>query len=136
MERGNTKHGRAHDQEMAHETAGMVRGSAHRAHGAEWRETEPVEGAVPPLRRGDGANPRPDGAAGRDIELRSELARVMTRDLFPAGRDALLARLTDADAPPDLADRVAALPKGSRYGSPHDLMAALGINSPETARSG
>jgi hypothetical protein len=129
MERGNTKHGRVHDQEMALETAGMVRGSAHRAHGAEWRETEPVEGAVPPLRR-------PDGAAGRDIELRSELARVMTRDLFPAGRDALLAHLTAADAPPDLADRVAALPRGGRYGSPHDLMAALGINSPETSRSG
>jgi len=130
MERGNTKHGRVHDQEMAHETAGMVRGSAHRAHGAEWRETEPVEGAVPPLRRGDG------GAVGRDIELRSELARVMTRDLFPAGRDAVLAHLTGTDAPPDLADRVAALPKGSRYGSRHDLMAALGINSPETSRSG
>ena len=72
MERGNTKHGPAHDQEMAHETEGMVRGSANRARGEEWRETEPVEVAVP-----------------------------------PAGR---------------------------RFASPHDVMEALGINSPETNR--
>lgn len=131
MERGNTKHGPVHDQEMAHETEGMARGSAQRAHGEEWRETEPVEDAIPPLRRGDGANPRPEG---RDIELRSELARVMTKDFFPADRDALLARLTDTNAPPDLADRVEALPEGRRYGSPHEVMEALGINSPETSR--
>ena len=130
MERGNTKHGPVHDQEMAHETEGMVRGSPQRAHGEEWRETEPVDGALPPLRRGDGANPRPEG---RDIELRSELARVMTKDWFPAGKDAIVARLNDTDAPPDLAERVAALPAGRRFDSPHDLMAALGINSPETS---
>ncbi len=82
MERGNTKHGPAHDQEMARETEGMVRGSPQRAHGEEWRETEPVEGAVPPMRRKPGANPRPES---RDIELRSELARVMSMDFFPAG---------------------------------------------------
>lgn len=134
MERGNTKHGPAHDQEMAHETEGMVRGSAQRAHGEEWRETEPVEGAVPPLRRGDGANPRPEGLAGRDVELRSEFARVMTRDHFPAGKDAIVARLEDTDAPPELTERVAALPGGRRYDSPHDVMEALGINSPETNR--
>ena len=131
MERGNTKHGPVHDQEMAHETEGMVRGSPQRAHAEEWRETEPVDGALPPLRRGDGANPRPEG---RDIELRSELARVMTKDWFPAGKDAIVARLNDTDAPPDLVERVAALPAGRRFASPHDLMTALGINSPETSR--
>jgi uncharacterized protein DUF2795 len=131
MERGNTKHGPAHDQEMAHETEGMVRGSAQRAHGEEWRETEPVEGAVPPVRRRDGANPRPEG---RDIELRSEFARIMTKDHFPADKDAIVARLTDTDAPPDLAQRVAELPAGRRFASPHDVMEALGINSPETNR--
>lgn len=133
MERGNTKHGPVHDQQMAHETEGMVRGSAQRAHGEEWRETEPVEDAVPPLRRGHGANPRPEG---RDIELRSEFARVMTKDRFPAGKDAIVARLTDTNAPQDLADRVAELPAGRRYGSPHEVMEALGINSPETNRQG
>ena len=129
MERGNTKHGPVHDQEMAHETEGMVRGSPQRAHGEEWRETEPVDDAIPPVRRGDGANPRP---SGRDYELRSELARLLTRDWFPADRDRILTRLTSADAPQDLIDRVAALPGDESYEYPRDVLVALGINSPET----
>jgi hypothetical protein len=50
--------------------------------------------------------------------------------------DAIAARLTDTDAPPDLAQRVAELPAGRRFASPHDVMEALGINSPETNRQG
>jgi hypothetical protein len=130
MERGNTKHGPVRDQEMAHETQGMVRGYPQPAHAEEWREPEPVGDAIPPVRRGDGANPRP---SGRDMELRNQLARVMTRDWFPADRGALLARLAAADAPPDLADRIARkLPAGRRFASTHDVLVALGINSPET----
>jgi hypothetical protein len=133
MERGNTKHGPAHDQEMAHETEGMVRGVPKPAHAEEWRQAEPVEDALPPLRRGDDASQRPDS---RDIELRSELARILTRDLFPVGRDALLARLEDSDAPADLTERVAALPKGRhRFASRHDVLAALGLSSPETRKT-
>lgn len=130
MERGNTKHGPTRDREMAREIERMVRGGPKPAHVAEWRETEPVEDAVPPLRRG-GGNPGPDI---RDIELRSELARLLTKDLFPVGRDALLVRLEDAAASPDLAERVAALPKGRRFATGHDVMVALGISSPETGR--
>jgi hypothetical protein len=130
MERGNTKHGPAHDREMAQEVQGMVRGSAHRAHGEEWREPEPVDGEIPPVRRGDGANPRP---SGRDFELRNELARVLTRDWFPADRDAMVTRLSDSDAPADLTDRVAALPASARFAAPRDVLVALGINSPETS---
>jgi Protein of unknown function (DUF2795) len=133
MERGNTKHGPAHDQEMAHETQRMVRGVPKPAHAEEWRQAEPVEDSLPPLRRADGANLRPDS---RDIELRSELARILTRDLFPAGRDALLARLEDSDAPADLTERVAALPKSRhRFATRHDVLDALGLSSPETRGS-
>jgi hypothetical protein len=130
MERGNTKHGPAHDEEMAHETERMVRGVPRPAHAEEWREAEPVEGALPPLRRGDGSRLLADS---RDIELRSELARILTRDLFPVGRDALLARLEDSDAPADLTERVAALPKSRhRFASRHDVLDALDLTSPET----
>lgn len=129
MERGNTKHGPARDEEMAHETQAMVRGQPQQAHAEEWREPEPDDGALPPIRRGDGANPQP---SGRDLELRHEFARLMTRDVFPARREAVLGRLTDAVAPPDLIDMVAALPPGSEYATPHDVLVAIGINSPET----
>jgi hypothetical protein len=128
MERGNTKHGRVHDQQMAHETEALVHGAAHHAHAEEWRETEPVEDSVPPLRRGD--------EAGANVyELRSELARLFTRDSFPANREAVLARLRDADAPEELIDGLEALPAGSRFAGPRDVLVALGINSPETGKS-
>lgn len=129
MERGNTKHGPAHDQEMAHETQGLTRSGAHRAHAEEWRQPEPTEEAIPPVRRGDAADPRPQG---RDYELRNELARVLTRDWFPASRGAVLACLRDSDAPQDLTERVSALPEDSRFDNPRDVLVALGINSPET----
>lgn len=129
MERGNTKHGPVHDQEMAHETQGLVQSGGQRAHAEEWREPEPVEEAVPPVRRGDGVNPQP---SGRDYELRNELARILTRDWFPAGRDRVLARLADAGASRDLIDRVAALPENESFGHARDVLVALGINSPET----
>jgi hypothetical protein len=131
MERGNTKHGPAQDEQLAHETTGMVRGATQRTHTEEWRETEPVGDSVPPITR------RPPGRGqdrdrDRDVAERSALARVMTRDLFPADRDALLARLEDSDVPEDLAARVARLPSGRRFASAHDVLVALGISSPET----
>lgn len=133
MERGNTKHGPIHDEHMARETEGMVRSPAQRPHAEEWRETEPVEDAIPPLRRAPGGNPRQQD---RDIELRSELARVLSMDFFPADRNILLARINNTDAPPDLAERIDMLPAGRLFSSPHDVMVALGISSPETGSRG
>src|SRR5215469_4560442 len=50
-----------------------------------------------------------------EIELRSELARVLSRDFFLADRDELLGRLADTDAPSDLAERIAMLPANHSY---------------------
>ena len=128
MERGNTKHGPAHDQEMAHETKRMVRGVPKPAHTDGWRDTEPVDDALPPVRRGD-------TLSGMEFEQRSELARLMTRDWFPADRDALLARLAERDAAEDVTGLVTRLSAGRRFDSAHDVLVALGLNSPETRRS-
>jgi hypothetical protein len=59
----------------------------------------------------------------------------MTRDWFPADRDALLARLADRDADEDVTGLVARLSAGRQFGSAHDVLVALGLNSPETRRS-
>jgi len=128
MERGNTKHGRVQDEKMAHETEGMVRGVPKPAHAGEWRDIEPVDGSLPPVRRGD-------GLSGVQFEQRSELARLMTRDWFPADRDALLARLADRDADDDVTGLVTRLSAGQRFDSAHDVLVALGLNSPETRRA-
>lgn len=127
MERGNTKHGPAHDEQLAHETRAMTQGTAQRGRAEEWREAEPVENSVPsPQRR------TPD----QDVRDRSELARIMTRDVFPATRESLLRRLADRDAPPELAERVETLAPGRRLGGVHEVLEALGIAAPETGRRG
>ena len=123
MER-STKHGPIQDDQLKHETEPIERGAPQRAHVEEWREVEPVE-QVPAGR------PETIGPAEQDIELRTELARVLTRDDFPAAPEELAARLADAAGPAALIDRVAALPPGEQFSSAHEVMVALGINAPE-----
>jgi hypothetical protein len=127
MERESTKHGPVQDEELKHETEPMERStSAQRPHVEEWREVEPA-GDIPVARR-QGSEPDEQSEA---ITLRSELARVLTSDDFPADRDALLARLEDTDAPAALTAAVARLGADRRFASAHEVMVALGINAPE-----
>jgi hypothetical protein len=66
------------------------------------------------------------------MELRNELARILTRDAFPVQRDDLRDQLEAADASPDLTDRVSTLPADGPFRDVHQVLEALGINSPET----
>ena len=123
MDRGNSQHGPRLDEQMAHETQDIVRGG-HSSHTEEWRQPEPTgEGAHvhPPGR------PTPGGPDSEEIELRSELARVMDRHTFPASRDDLLRRVQDAGAPQALADGIAALPADGIYSSVGDVARAVGL---------
>ena len=122
MERGNTKHGPQRDDELAKETEDLVRADPQPAHTEEWREPEPVD------------DPRElfeaDAAAVTEqeaIELRSELARLLTRDEFPLARHDLLALLDERDASAALVERVSALPGRQRFHSTHELLEALGL---------
>lgn len=130
MERESTQHGPRQDDQLKHETAPLVQSGPQRPHIEEWREVEPVDD-IPVAGR---QAPEPDDAEAQDIALRSELARLMTSDEFPAGRDELLARLEDKDAPAALVGRVARLSQDRRFGSAHEVMVALGINAPEHRR--
>jgi hypothetical protein len=122
MERGSTKHGPLHDEELQHETEAMVRGAPKPDHTAEWREAEPVDDPRE-LFEGDEALSEEDA-----IEMRSELARLLTRDEFPVDRDGLLAILEDKDANPALVALVRArLPEDGRYQNTRELIAALGL---------
>lgn len=125
MERESTKHGPLQDDKLKHETEALERGGPQRPHIEEWREVEPVDD-IPAVAR---QAPEPDEA--EDIALRSELARSLTKDEFPAGRDALLACLADSGASAALTARVAGLNPDRRFASAHEVMVALGINSPE-----
>ena len=126
MERESTKHGPLQDDELKHETEGLLRAEPQRPHIEEWREVEPAED-IPAVRR---QGSQPDQEA-EDITLRSELARVLTSDDFPADRDMLVATLADTNASAALSARVARLEPGRRFASAHEVMVALGINAPE-----
>ena len=125
MERGSTKHGPLHDEQLARETESMVRESPQPARTEEWREPEPVDDPRE-LFEGDEALTEQD-----EIELRSELARLLTRDEFPAGRDELLSILDEKGATEALITRVQRLPAGEQYGNTHAVLAAAGLSHPE-----
>ena len=126
MERRSTKHGPQLDDELKRESQGLERGAPQRPHVEEWREVEPA-GNVPVA----GRQPPGGDQAAEDIALRSELARVLSRSDFPAERDTLLGRLSDADASAALVARVAGLTADRPFASAHEIMIALGINEPE-----
>jgi len=127
MERESTKHGPVRDDELKHETEALEHGEPRRPHIEEWREVEPT-GEIPAVER---QAPQPDEAGAEAIALRSELARQLTRDEFPADRDTLLARLEETEAPAALLARLAQLSPDRRFDSAHEVMVALGINAPE-----
>lgn len=132
MERESTKHGPLQDDALKHETEALVRGEPRRPHIEEWREVEPAED-IPAVER---QAPAPDEAEAEDIALRSELARLLTKDEFPAGRDALVAVLEDKDASAALVERVARMGTDRRFTGAHEVMVALGINAPENRAHG
>jgi hypothetical protein len=126
MERGSTKHGAQRDDELAHETEGLVRAEPQEGRTEEWREPEPVDDQRE-LFEAETAELTEDEA----IELRSELARLLTRDEFPLGRHDLLAILDTKGGSAALVARVSALPGRPRYHSTHELLEALGVAHPE-----
>ena len=125
MERGSTKHGPLHDEQLARETGSMTRESPQPDRTEEWREPEPVDDPRE-LFEGDEALTEQD-----EIELRSELARLLTRDEFPADREKLLSILDEKGATEALMARVQRLPAGEQYRNTHAVLEALGLSHPE-----
>jgi hypothetical protein len=128
MERGNTKHGPQRDDELAKETEDLVRAEPQLSYTEEARETEPVDDPRELFEAEDAAVTEEEA-----IELRSELARLLTRDEFPLTRHALLEILDAKDASQALVDRVSTLPGRPHYGSTRDLIEALGLAHAEDA---
>ena len=126
MERGSTKHGAQRDDELARDAEGLVGADPHEGRTEEWREPEPVDDQRE-LFEAETAELTEDEA----IELRSELARLLTRDEFPLGRHDLLAILDTNGGSAALVTRVSALPGRPRYHSTHELIEALGVAHPE-----
>jgi hypothetical protein len=123
------KHSPRLDDEMAHETQGMVRGN-HSTHAEEFHETEaynddptwePESSEAPgPVQEG-----APPGMTAQDVEERSALARLLTGVRYPATPDELLEHVSGADAPDDAVAALQDLPD-RQYENVADVAEALG----------
>jgi hypothetical protein len=119
VERGSTKHGPRLDEEMQRETEAMTRGAPVEPRTREEREHEPVELEVS-LAPGAGRS-----AADESVMARRELSRHLDLHVFPATRDALLANAEAHDAPESVLAQLASLPADTRFGTVHQVWAAL-----------
>ncbi len=128
VERGSDKHGQRLDEEMKHEVEGIVR-SGHSTHAQEWADPEPSgedEPDVDLAPNGTLSGGVPEGMTAEEVQARSDLARHLPPDAFPADASSLRAYAAEAEAPAAIVDQLSRAPEGEQFASVGELWAALG----------
>ena len=75
---------------------------------------------------------QPGTPAGTDpggLERRAALAEVLGKEVWPAYRDALLAKAQEATAPDDVLAQLRRLPAGEQFTNIQDVARALGLGT-------
>jgi hypothetical protein len=123
------KHGPLHDEELEHETRGLVQGG-HSSRIEEWRDPEPAgedqptgDRIYPEDRRGN-----PDGMTQADVDERSDIARSLRTTAFPADRETLVAVAADNEATDHVLSLLRSLPEGETFRNVQDVARALGLH--------
>lgn len=136
MDRGSDKVSPRVDDQLKHETEGLVR-SGHSTHAEEWKDPEPVGEDQPDADLAPGGTllgGTPDGMAPDDVEGRSELASYLGKDRYPMVRAQVIDLVIDRNAPQRVIDLVRELPSDREFANVNDIWSALG-GSVETRRS-
>ena len=124
----STKHNPRLDEELEHETQGMMKAErATRAH--EWREVEPVGEDQPDIDAdpaGTLVGGTPVGMTDDAVVARTELARWLTRQPFPGTREDLVEAARDHRAPDAVVAELERLPAGETFERIGDVTRALG----------
>ncbi|NDU74697.1 DUF2795 domain-containing protein [Actinomadura sp. DSM 109109] len=126
------KHGAKLDEEMGHESQGMVRGG-HPTHAEEFKESEPFSNddpADPAAATADAREGSPPGMSAEDVEKRSALARMLTGVRYPARPNELVRHAAEGGAPDQALDRLRELPK-REYENVADVAEQLGYGREE-----
>lgn len=134
MERSD-KHSPRVDNEMAHETEGLVR-SGRSTHAEEWKDPEPSGEDQPDADRVPNATlvgGTPDGMSPDDVEGRAELASYIGKEIYPAVRAQLIDLVMERNAPERVIDLVKNLPSDRQFANINDVWEAVG-GSTETTR--
>lgn len=136
MERGSDKHGPRQDDALAEEVAGVVH-AGRSSHAEEWREEEPSGEDQPDVDRAPGTELHggtPEGMTEADVAVRSELAQVLGRAVFPADAATLERHAAEQGAREQIVALLRDLPAGRSYGTVAEVWEAAGGGS-ETRRS-
>jgi Protein of unknown function (DUF2795) len=71
----------------------------------------------------------PSGTDPADIERRAALAEVLGKEVWPADRDALVAKATEANASDAVLGQLRRLPDGEQFANVQDVARALGLGT-------
>ncbi|GAA4089248.1 MULTISPECIES: DUF2795 domain-containing protein [Actinomadura] len=122
------KHGPKLDDEMGHETEGMVRGGGP-THAEEWRQPEPVSDDLghDPTSRGTSVPPgSPPGMDPEDVQARSAVAQSLLGVRYPASRSELIDHAAAGHATDAIMSMLERLPD-REYENMADVGEALGL---------
>jgi len=128
VDRGSDKHSPLVDDQLKHETEGLVR-AGRSTHAEEWKDAEPSgedqpDADLAPAGTLHGGTPA--GMDGDDVEGRAELAGFIGKDAYPLLREQILDRVIDGQAPTRVVDLVRRLPSGQQFQNINDVWTALG----------
>ena len=71
----------------------------------------------------------PAGTDPADIERRAALAEVLGKEVWPADRDTLVAKASEANAPDGVLAQLRRLPEGQQFTNVQEVAAALGMGT-------
>lgn len=128
MERASGKHNVHLDDQMKHETEGLVR-AGHQTRGEEWKESEPAGEDQPDVDEvpyGAREGGTPPGMTEVDVEARSELAQYVGTAPFPANRGQLVQTAQDQDAPDRWITVLEDLPNDHEFHNTQEVAEILG----------
>ena len=128
MERGSDKHGARMDEALAHEVEGTIQ-AGRSSRGEEWRDPEPSGEDQPEVDlRPDGAlhGGVPVGMTEEDVELRSELAQALGKEIYPATTVQLLEKANESSASDRILDLLGRLPADEMFTNVQDIWSRLG----------
>ena len=128
MERGSDKVSPRADEELKHQTEGLVR-SGHTTHAEEWKDPEPVGEDQPDADRvPDGTlhGGVPQGMSAEDLEGRAELAGYIGKDAYPLVRAQVIDLVIEGSAPQRVIDLVRNLPSDRQFATINEVWTALG----------
>jgi hypothetical protein len=128
VDRGSDKHNPKLDDQLKHETEGLVRGG-HGTHAEKWREPEPSGEDQPQSDFAPHATltgGTPEGMTPDDVEGRAELAAYLAKAPYPAVREQLIDAALDRQAPDRVVDVVRRLPSGRQFANVNEVWSAAG----------